>query len=364
MRLPVNPPVEPMLAKSASVIPTAPGMHYEPKWDGYRCIVFRDGDEVVLGSRGGKQLERYFPEVVAAVAEELPAQCVLDGELILVRDHQLDFDLLSQRIHPSARRIAELAEATPAQFVAFDALADAERSYLDHGYAARRAVLEQLVGAYDVRARARTIHRTPVTTDPATAARWFTQFEGAGLDGVIAKTAGTPYMPGKRLMVKVKHHRTADVVVAGYRRHRSLPGVGSLMLGLYTDTGELNYVGVCSAFTGARRLELEAELEPYRSLGSLVGNHPWQPAEDGETPVALRLPGARNRWNAGRDTDWEPLRPELVAEVSYDHTEGDRFRHTAQFCRWRTDRCAQSCGYAQLAEPVSYDLQAVLEGRL
>ncbi|MGI8648636.1 MAG: ATP-dependent DNA ligase [Mycobacteriales bacterium] len=360
----MNPPVEPMLAKSASVIPTAPGMHYEPKWDGYRCIVFRDGEEVVLGSRGGKQLERYFPEVVAAVVKELPAQCVLDGELIVVRDHRLDFDLLNQRIHPSARRIAELAEATPARFVAFDVLADAERSYLDHSYAARRVVLEQLIGAYDGQVRTRVIHRTPVTTDPATAARWFTQFEGAGLDGVIAKASDVPYAPGKRLMVKVKHHRTADVVVAGYRRHRSLPGVGSLMLGLYTDTGDLNYVGVCSAFTGAQRVELAVKLEPYRNLRSLTSNHPWQAAEGSGTPVPTRLPGGQNRWSAGRDTHWEPLRPELVAEVSYDHTEDDRFRHIAQFCRWRTDRGAESCDYSQLAEPVSYDLQAVLEGRV
>jgi len=364
MRLPVHPPVDPMLAKTSTELPVGDGVHYEPKWDGFRTIVFRDGDDVELGSRSGKPMTRYFPEVVAAARSELPERCVVDGELVVVRPgrgpgagrDRLDFDALSQRIHPAASRVRLLAEQTPASFVAFDLLALGDAALLDAPYVRRRALLEQALSDAGP-----PVHVTPVTTDPDLARRWFDVFEGAGLDGLVCKPAGQPYAPGKRLMTKVKHNRTADVVVAGFRWHTSGPVVGSLLLGLYDDAGVLHHVGVASSFTAARRRQLVEELAPYRDGGA--ADHPWGAAGSGG-----RLPGAPSRWSGTKDLSWEPLRPELVAEVGYDHMEdvdsgAPRFRHVAQLKRWRPDREPASCTYAQLDEPVRYDLAAVLSGR-
>lgn len=359
MELPINPPVEPMLARSVPKLPTAEGMTYEPKWDGFRCIVFRDGDEVELASRGGKTLTRYFPEVVAQAREQLPVRCAVDGELILIRRDgpdggpRLDFELLSQRIHPAASRVAMLAETTPADLVAFDLLALGDEALLDRPYAERRArLVDALAGVVP------PVHVTQSTDDPETAHRWFEIFEGAGLDGLVAKPADIPYEPGKRLMFKVKHTRTADVVVAGFRWHKSGPVVGSLLLGLYDDAGTLHHVGVSASFTAARRAELLDELAPYRG-DEVAAEHPWL---HGDHTAGQRIPGAPSRWSGTKSLEWEPLRPELVAEVGYDAMEGDRFRHTAQFVRWRPDRQPQSCGYDQLDRPTRFDVDQVLRG--
>ncbi|WP_212841222.1 ATP-dependent DNA ligase [Catellatospora sp. IY07-71] len=351
MDLPVNPPVEPMLAKPVSKLPTEPGMTYEPKWDGYRCIIFRDGDEVELASRGGKTLTRYFPEVVNQALKQLPPRSVIDCELVIIRRDEgsiprLDFDLLSQRIHPAASRVSKLSAEIPADIIAFDLLALDDRSLMDQPYAQRRALLTQALAHVEP-----PVHLTPVTTDPDTAREWFTAFEGAGLDGLIAKPADIPYAPNKRLMHKIKHSRTADAVVAGFRYHTSGPVVGSLLLGLYDDQGTLHHVGVSASFTAARRAELLTELEPYRN----PTGHPWASASDGQ-----RVPGAPSRWTGGKDLAFEPLRPELVVEVAYDAMEGDRFRHTAQFKRWRPDRDPRSCSYDQLDRPISLNVDEVL----
>ena len=347
--LPVLPPVEPMLAKSAARVPTGDYL-YEPKWDGFRCIVFRDGDEVVLGSRGGKELGRYFPELVASLKEALPARCVVDGEIVVVVDNRLDFDRLSDRIHPAASRVRLLAERTPASFVGFDLLALADRDLTGEPFAERREALLAAVADHE------HVHVTRATADPELATTWFQRFEGAGLDGVVAKPAQGPYTPGERSMVKIKHERTADVVVAGYRLHKSGPIVGSLMLGLYGADGVLNYVGGSSAFTTARRKELIDELAPH--LLPEGEPHPWvDAAEEG---AEHRRPGTLNRWNAGKDVSFIPLRPELVCEVRYDQLQGDRFRHNGRFVRWRPDREPESCSYDQLEVPTAYDLADVL----
>ncbi|MER6015318.1 ATP-dependent DNA ligase [Streptomyces bluensis] len=352
MDLPVMPPVMPMLAKSVAKIP--PAMHYEAKWDGFRAIVFRDGDEVELGSRTGKPLTRYFPELVEALKARVPHRCVLDGEIVIAREGRLDFDALTERIHPAQSRVRMLAEKTPASFVAFDLLALADESLLDVALADRRALL--------VAALARTtapVHVAPATTDIEVAERWFEQYEGAGLDGVIAKPLTLLYRQDERAMFKIKHERTADVVVAGYRLHKSGPVVGSLLLGLYDDRGTLQHVGVSAAFPMKRRAELVAELEPLRMDD--VAEHPWAAWSDEAAHETARLPGAPSRWSAKKDLSWIPLRPERVAEVAYDHMEnGVRFRHTARFRRWRPDRSAESCTYGQLEEPVRYDLTEVL----
>jgi ATP-dependent DNA ligase len=357
--LPVLPPVEPMLATAVPELPTAPGMRYEPKWDGFRCVIFRDGDEVELASRGGKTLTRYFPEMVARAREQLPERCAIDGELVVVHRAEgsppkLEFELLGQRIHPAASRIALLAEQIPASFVAFDILALGDEAFLETPYERRHDIL---AGALkDV---SPPVYRTPTTTDPDEARRWFEIFEGAGLDGVIAKPADIPYAPGKRLMYKVKHARTADAVVAGFRWHKSGPVVGSLLLGLYDEHGTLHHVGVSSSFSMARRAELLDELAPYREPET----HPWtgvDPNEAGE--AGHRVPGAVSRWTGKKNLDWVPLRPELVVEVAYDAMEGDRFRHTARFLRWRPDRDPRSCGYDQLERPVRFDVDQVLAG--
>lgn len=348
------PPVEPMLARSAATIP--PGMQYEAKWDGFRAIVFRDGAELELGSRSGRPLTRYFPELVAVLREQLPERCVLDGEIVIVRGGRLDFDALLERIHPADSRVRHLAEVTPASFVAFDLLALGDRSLLATPQRERRAALtEALRGARD------PLFTAPATDDLDVARRWFAQFEGAGLDGVVAKPPELPYRPGERVMVKVKHERTADCVVAGLRHHKSGPVVGSLLLGLYNAEGRLQHVGVCASFPMRRRRELMDELEPLRMPDA--AGHPWQEWASAEAQAADRLPGGPSRWTGKKDLSWLPLRPERVCEVAYDHMQGDRFRHTAQFRRWRPDREPASCTYAQLEEPVHYDLAEVLGGR-
>ncbi|MBQ0987876.1 ATP-dependent DNA ligase [Streptomyces sp. F63] len=352
MDLPVMPPVRPMLAKSAARIPA--GMLYEAKWDGFRALVFRDGDEVEIGSRSGRPLNRYFPELVAAFRERLPGRCVLDGEIVVARGPRLDFDALLERIHPAASRVRLLAERTPASFVAFDLLALGDDSLLDTPQRKRRAALEAaLAGA------GAPVFTAPATRDIELARRWFEQFEGAGLDGVVAKPPGLGYRQGERVMVKVKHERTADCVLAGLRPHKSGPVVGSLLLGLYDDAGRLQHVGVCAAFPMRRRAELMEELAPLR-MESAEG-HPWADWAEEEHRRG-RMPGAPSRWAGGKDLSWVPLRPERVCEVAYDHMQAGRFRHTARFRRWRPDRVPESCTYAQLEEPVGYDLSSVLPG--
>lgn len=346
------PPVKPMLAKPVKKIP--PGMQYEAKWDGFRSIVFRDGAGIELGSRTGKSLTRYFPELATALRERLPERCVVDGEIVIARDGHLDFDALTERIHPAASRVATLAERTPASFVAFDLLALGDEALLDAPLTDRRALLVKALAGVTA-----PVHLAPATTDPEVAQVWFEQFEGAGLDGVIAKPLDLRYRQNERLMFKVKHERTADCVVAGYRFHKSGPVVGSLLLGLYDDGGALQHVGVCAAFSMKRRAELVEELEPLR-MESAAG-HPWASWTDEAAHETARMPGAPSRWSGKKDLSWVPLRPELVCEVAYDHMEGGRrFRHTAAFRRWRADRTPQSCTYAQLEEPVRYDLADAL----
>jgi ATP-dependent DNA ligase len=350
MDLPVMPPVAPMLAKSAPEIPDLG--HVEPKWDGFRTIVFRDGDEVVIGSRNEKPLTRYFPDLVAAVLEHTPERCVLDGEIVRVEGDRLDFDVLSQRIHPAESRVRLLAAEKPVSLVAFDLLALGDADLTGTPFRDRRArLVDALGGARD------PVFVTPATADLAEGRAWFEQFEGAGLDGVVAKPLDGLYQPGRRTMTKVKHARTADCVVAGFRRHTSGDVVGSLLLGLWTEDGRVQHVGVAASFPMARRASLMDELAPYREG---VQDHPWAGDADAAGAEGRRLPGATSRWTGGKDLSFVPLRPELVVEVGYDHLEGDRFRHTAQFKRWRPDREAASCTYAQLDEPVGYRLSDVL----
>ena len=357
MDLPVQPPLEPMLAKAQSKIPSGAGVwSYEPKWDGFRSICFRDGDEVELGSRNEKPMTRYFPEVVEAALANLPEKCVVDGEIIVVRpgEDRLDFDLLSQRIHPAASRVKKLSVETPAQFVVFDLLALGEDDLTGRPFRERRALLEEALA--DAQA---PIHLTPATTDRAVAADWFTEFEGAGLDGLVAKQLDGTYEPDKRTMAKIKHERTADCVVAGYRTHKSGDDlIGSLLLGIHDAEGQLLSVGVIGAFPMARRKELFDELQP---LVTTFDEHPWAWARQEE---GTRTPqnAAGSRWAAGKDLSFTPLRPERVVEVRYDHMEGVRFRHTAQFARWRPDKDPGDCTFEQLDEPVSYDLSEVLTG--
>jgi ATP-dependent DNA ligase len=359
MDLPINPPLAPMLAKAVKEMPKgerfAGGVLYEPKWDGFRCIVFRDGDEVELSSRGERPLTRYFPELVEAVRRELPERCVVDGEIVVRKGHVLDFDSLSQRIHPAASRVKLLAEQLPASFIAFDLLALGDESLMDAPFGdRRRRLVETLAGVEP------PIHVTIATDDYDKALRWFDEFEGAGLDGVIAKPRTLAYEPDKRLMFKVKHERTADCVVAGFRWHKSGPIVGSLLLGLYNDAGALQHVGVAASFSMKRRAELVEELRPYR-MEELTG-HPWEGWARQDEATADRMPGAVSRWTGKKDLSWVALRPELVCEVAYEGMEGDRIRHTARFRRWRTDRTPQSCTYEQLEQPVAYDLDDIFGG--
>ncbi len=351
MPFPIEPPIAPMLAKPTPEIPTGDGWIYEPKWDGFRALVFRDGDEVYVQSRDLKPLNRYFPEILDPLREvgERSARFVLDGEVVIARpDGGLDFDALLLRIHPAESRVRMLAEQSPASFVAFDCLADGDEDLRSAPFAERRARLERVLG--DAPA---SVRLTPSTADPATARHWFEVFEGAGLDGVIGKRAADPYAPGKRTMAKIKHARTADCVVAGFRWHKNGPGtlIGSLLLGLWNAEGHLQHVGVTSSFTMAKRAELVEFLEPYRRGG--LEDHPWRDwamAEASAAEEGRRLPGATSRWNRGKNLSWEPLRPELVCEVAFDHLQGDRFRHAATFRRWRPDRSPADCRYDQLEE--------------
>ncbi|MFE0462012.1 ATP-dependent DNA ligase [Kitasatospora sp. NPDC058965] len=351
MDLPVLPPLDPMLAKAVAEIPA--GMHYEAKWDGFRALVFRDGDEVEVASRTGKSLARYFPELLDAFRAELPGRCVLDGEIVLAHDGRLHFEELQERIHPAASRVRRLAAENPASFIAFDLLALGDASLLARPLAERRtALVAALAGAGP------WVHTAPATRDRELARQWFTEFEGAGLDGIMAKPLDDPYRPGVRSMFKIKHGRTADCVVAGYRLHKDGQGVGSLLLGLHDAAGALQHVGVCASFTAARRRELAAELAPL-VLADPAG-HPWAAWTDGAAHEAGRMPGAPSRWSGGKDAQWVALRPERVCEVAYDHMEGTRFRHTTRFRRWRPDRSARSCDYSQLEEPVGFDLAQLL----
>jgi ATP-dependent DNA ligase len=348
MNLPIDPPVEPMLAKAVSGLPEGDGWLFEPKWDGFRALVFRDGDEVYTQSRDLKPLDRYFPELADPLRERLPDRCVIDGEVVIARDGTLDFEALLLRIHPAASRVRMLAAETPASFVAFDCLAEANDVLRDRRFTERRARLERLAADPP-----ESVLLTPMTTDQATARRWFDDFEGAGLDGLIAKRADAIYAPAKREMAKIKHARTADCVVAGFRWHKNGPGtmIGSLLLGLYNDAGDLQHVGVTSSFTMTKRRELVAFLEPYRR--NALDGHPWREWREWEDRAAAegkRLPGATSRWNRGKDLSWEPLRIELVCEVAFDHLQGDRFRHGTTFVRWRPDRSPADCRYDQLAE--------------
>jgi len=355
MQLPVMPPVAPMLAKSVGAIPDG-AMSYEPKWDGFRSIIFRDGAEVEIGSRNERPMTRYFPEVVAAAVASLPERCVIDGEIVIpdAEGRKLDFEALLQRIHPADSRVRLLAEQTPAAFVGFDLLALGDVDYTEQPFSLRRAALEDaLAGA------APPIYLTPATSDIGLAQVWFSQFEGAGLDGIIAKPLDGGYLPDKRAMFKIKHDRTADCVVAGYRLHKGADdAIGSLLLGLFNEAGNLASVGVIGAFPLAKRRELFTEMQP---LVTTFDGHPWNWAEQ-HTGVRNPTEAQTSRWNAGKDLSFVPLRPERVVEVRYDHMEGTRFRHTAQFVRWRPDRDPASCGFEQLEEPVSFNLADILAG--
>ncbi len=353
MSSPVVPPVKPMLAKRAGALPKGDTWIYEPKWDGFRAIVFRDGDEVYIQSRDLKQMNRYFPELEAPLLRNLPPRCVVDGEIVIATGGNLDFDALLLRIHPAASRVAKLAEETPASFVAFDLLCLGEQDLSQRPFRDRRRLLEDALHA----ARP-PIHLTPATRDRGVATDWFERFEGAGLDGVIAKADDARYEPGKRTMLKVKHQRTAACVVAGFRWHKDGEGelVGSLLLGLYDADGTLHHAGVAASFAAAKRRALTVELAPYRQ--DPMADHPWASwAQTDET--GQRMPGASSRWNRGKDLSWVPLRPQLVVEVSYDHMQGDRFRHTAHFVRWRPDKPAAECTYAQLEVTPPYELQQI-----
>ena len=357
LHLPFQPPIEPMLAKAVDGLPTDDGWLFEPKWDGFRALIFRAGDEVYTQSRDLKPLDRYFPELADPLRAALPERCVLDGEIVIARDGALAFEALLLRIHPAASRVRLLASESPASFVAWDLLALDDEDLRAVPQGERRARLEAVLGA-----AAPPIHLTPATRDRALAADWFARFEGAGLDGVIAKRLDAPYQPGKRAMLKIKHQRTADCVVAGFRWHKNGPGthVGSLLLGLYDDQGTLHHVGITSSFTWDRRAELVAELAPLRD--SALDGHPWSSwaqwtAE--QEASGQRVPGATSRWNRGKDLSWEPLRAERVAEVAYDHLQGTRFRHATTFKRWRPDKPPEGCRYDQLEETAPYELSRI-----
>jgi ATP-dependent DNA ligase len=342
-----------MLAKLADDLPVNGTFLFEPKWDGFRAIVFRGGSDVFIQSRDLRPLDRYFPELHEALLEKLPAGCVIDGEIVITTPRGLDFDALQMRLHPAASRVAKLAKETPASFVAFDLLASEGQSRMAAPQSERRALLEQtLVGISP------PVYLTPMTRDRGTATRWLGQFEGAGLDGVVAKPADSPYQPGKRAMIKVKHARTAECVVAGFRWHKSgKDAVGSLLLGLYDDRGALQHVGVTSSFTMARRKQLVEELAPLRK--NALADHPWREWAQADASEVNRMPGAQSRWSAGKDLSWEPLRIERVCEVKYDHLQGDRFRHAATFLRWRPDKQPLDCRYDQLEVTPSYELDKV-----
>ncbi|ADW67481.1 ATP dependent DNA ligase [Granulicella tundricola MP5ACTX9] len=346
------PPVLPMLAKRVAAIPEGEGWVFEPKWDGFRVLVFRDGDEILLQSRDTKPLNRYFPDVVETLLRELPPRCVLDGEIVIARDGGLDFDALQLRVHPAASRVKMLAEQTPASVVFFDLLCVGDEDLTGAPFSERRKRLEEVLAGAKV-----PVHITPATQDHAVASDWFERFEGAGLDGVMAKLLGGTYQADKRVMLKVKHERDCDCVVAGFRWHKDGPGtlVGSLLLGLYDDAGALQHVGVCASFTAAKRKELVEFLAPYRE-GAMEG-HPW--AGWAEADVEGRMPGGKSRWTGSKDLSWVALRPVLVVEVAYEHMQGMRFRHMSQFRRWRTDKAPKDCTYAQLEVVAAQELMEI-----
>ena len=369
MNLPVNPPVLPMLAKRVEALPAGDGWVFEPKWDGFRALVFRDGDEIFIQSRDAKPLGRYFPEVEAALKAQLPARVVLDGEIVIARGGALDFEALQLRLHPAASRVKLLSHELPASVVFFDVLCDGDRDLRGAPFRERRAALTALLAS-----AVPPIHLTPATHDRATAGDWFRRFEGAGLDGVMAKSEAGAYEPNKRVMLKVKHDRDCDCVVAGFRWHKGSErtAVGSLLLGLYDDDGHLQHVGVCSSFTADKRRELVEVLAPYRAAA--LEGHPWRSwAEhapdaggggEGEGEAApKRRPGMGSRWSQGKDLSWEPVRPELVAEVAYDHMQGSRFRHIAHFRRWRTDKPPHDCTYAQLEVVPPHELSTIFAAK-
>jgi ATP-dependent DNA ligase len=350
------PPVKPMLAKAVHEVPHELGLLFEPKWDGFRCIVFRDGDEIELGSRNDRPLTRYFPELVDLLRAALPDRCVVDGEVVVVTGSGLGFDALQQRLHPAESRVRKLAEETPASFVAFDLLALDDRDLTSEPFAERRRLLETVLSGDLSR-----VHLTPITDDADVAEDWFIRFEGAGFDGVMAKPADEPYQQDKRVMRKVKHERTADCVVAGFRIHKDGEGVGSLLLGLFDEDGTLHHVGVASSFTAARRRELIDELAPLQA--DALKDHPWREwaTAAADAKDSGRMPGGVSRWNAQKDLSWEPLRPELVAEVRYEHVLGGRFRHGGRLVRFRPDRTPESCTYAQLEEVAPAELADIFE---
>ena len=360
MHLPVNPPVLPMLAKRVGELPLGATWIFEPKWDGFRALVFRDGDEILIQSRDGKSLNRYFPELLEPLRSQLPARCVLDGEIVVAKDDALDFDALQLRIHPAASRVKLLSREIPASIVFFDLLSEGDRDLRSMAFADRRSILESLLSSI-----APPIHLTPATRELSTAADWFRRFEGAGLDGVVAKPIASSYESNKRVMLKVKHERDCDCVVAGFRWHKKgeRSAVGSLLLGLFDDSGALQHVGVCASFTEKKRRELVEFLGPYRK--NALAAHPWKNRAE-HAPASgegeQRMPGGQSRWSQGKDLSWEPLRPELVVEVAYDHMQGSRFRHTAQFRRWRADKKPSDCTYEQLEVVAPQELAKIFAG--
>ena len=361
MRLPFAPPLVPMLSHAAEALPGGEGWQFEPKWDGFRTLVFRDGDEILLQSRDEKPMNRYFPELLSPLAAALPQRCVFDGEVVIAGQGGLDFEALLLRIHPAASRVKLLAEQTPASYVAWDLLALGDEDLREAPLSARRERLEQALAR-----AAPPVHLSPATRDRKLAEDWFRRFEGAGLDGVMAKRLDAPYRAGERTMIKVKHKRTADCVVAGFRWHKKGAGtmVGSLLLGLYDDEDVLHHVGVTAAFPDAMRRQLVEELQLLRQ--NALEGHPWRgwaEAQEEASEKGQRLPGATSRWNRGKDLSWEPLRPERVCEVSYDHMQGTRFRHAAQFVRWRPDKPPEECRYDQLEVTPAYELERVFGAR-
>ena len=355
MNLPVNPPLLPMLAKRVDELPAGDQWIFEPKWDGFRTLAFRDRDEILLQSRDEKPLNRYFPELLDPLRATLPERCVLDGEIVIVRNGELDFDALQLRLHPAASRVNLLAKQTPSSVVFFDLLCEGDRDLCNEPFQVRRQRLQSLLSSAKP-----PIHLTPMTRDHTVASDWFQRFEGAGLDGVVAKAIDGTYESNKRVMLKVKHERDCDCVVAGFRWHKKGDRdlLGSLLLGLFDDSGVLQHVGVCASFSTAKRKELVEFLEPYRK--NALDAHPWKHwAEASEGDGVKRMPGGQSRWSQGKDLSWEPLRPELVVGVAYDHMQGDRFRHTAQFRRWRYDKKPSDCTYAQLEVVPPQELAAI-----
>ncbi|HZE71669.1 MAG TPA: ATP-dependent DNA ligase [Pyrinomonadaceae bacterium] len=361
MQLPVNPPILPMLAKRVSDLPLGSTWIFEPKWDGFRALVFRDGEEILIQSRDAKPLNRYFPELLEVLPAQLPYRCVLDGEIVVAKSGALDFEALQLRIHPAASRVKLLAQEIPASIVFFDVLCEGEEDLRGLAFQERRRKLESMFSSATP-----PVHLTPATSELSIAGDWFRRFEGAGLDGVIAKPSSGTYEPNKRVMLKVKHERDCDCVVAGFRWHKKgeRTAVGSLLLGLFDQSGALQHVGVCASFTDKMRHELVEFLAPYRK-DALVA-HPWKHWAEHEAPISeaeQRRPGAQSRWSHGKDLSWEPLRPELVVQVAYDHMQGSRFRHTAQFRRWRQDKPPGDCTYTQLEVVPAQELTEIFSVR-